>query len=322
MYVRFAYDSLWLFWKARRKRGTVDLFDDENKHWLMCKRYVKELLPAKSTGPPLPKKRTRQHQSSLKKMTETFSQWNENFRFTTKMISTNTVAFVFLYYLTYTFLFRYLTHFTWPMALVKSYVQSFAKTELETVSFRGEIIFSGIFTAIIHVSHLLYAMKNFQRDKQELFKKEKRMKFLNKPKPKWNSIAINSTHYSGFLIGHLAWGFVICFHMILLLCILLRLIWLQTPNTVSVLNIFIPIIVAYFLRKVIVNVLGDHHLSQRRQKKIDKKMSYNSDHSGIYAVFAYFMFFAGKLCGNRLRRSDQYLCRLSARYCFKYTSSS
>lgn len=117
MYVRFAYDSIWLTWKTPRENSEIS--EDKSHDWLILKKYVTKLLRKKST---------KRKQSCLETRIHITPQWKEKFRFTTMVISTNTVAFVFLYYLTYTFISQYLIYLAWPIRFIKSYVQSSTKT--------------------------------------------------------------------------------------------------------------------------------------------------------------------------------------------------
>lgn len=141
-------------------------------------------------------------------------------------------------------------------------------------------------------------MGKFHYDQQKIYKKERGQKFLKKNRFKSNLIASDSTHYSGSLIGHMAWGFVICFHMILLICIVVRLVYQQAPDTVPVLNILTPLVVAYMLRNAFVKHLAHIFLTNRHKEK-NKTKKYKSGDPFSYSIFAYFMFFAGRIFRNR-----------------------
>jgi hypothetical protein len=64
------------------------------------------------------------NQSWYKKLFSIICEPDKDFRFTIMVVSTYTVAFLFLYYLACTFLFLYLSRTTGHLAYVKSYVES------------------------------------------------------------------------------------------------------------------------------------------------------------------------------------------------------
>jgi hypothetical protein len=67
------------------------------------------------------------NQSKNRKFTDYIYHWNNDFRFTTMVLCTYTVAFVFLYYLTCTFIFLNISRTTGHISFLKSYIESFAK---------------------------------------------------------------------------------------------------------------------------------------------------------------------------------------------------
>ncbi len=66
------------------------------------------------------------NQSCPRKFFNSIYTWDEDFHFTTMVICTYTVAIVFVYYLTCTFVFLYTTRTTGHMAFLKSYIESSA----------------------------------------------------------------------------------------------------------------------------------------------------------------------------------------------------
>jgi hypothetical protein len=66
----------------------------------------------------------RANQSPFHRLINYFYHFDDDFRFTTMVMSTYTVAVVFLYYLACTFVFLYITRTTGHVAFLKHYVES------------------------------------------------------------------------------------------------------------------------------------------------------------------------------------------------------
>ena len=153
-------------------------------------------------------------------------------------------------------------------------------------SLRREVIASAVLTVIIYSFQLLRGMENYKKHKRDICKGI----HLDVPDPKHSKpdvIASNSVHYSGFLVGYMAWGFVICFHAILVLLIIIRLLALQSLHIELVLAVIVPILAIYFLKMLSISSAGKFLFV----RKVDKKLSLTSRKT--YAVFLYFSFFAG-----------------------------
>jgi hypothetical protein len=159
--------------------------------------------------------------------------------------------------------------------------------ELGKIPFIPEIIVSVVITLINYVIQLLLGMQQFKVDKKKLFKKIP-CKGTFDPQ----TIAQNSVHYSGFLIEYMAWGFVLCFHLILFFGIIIRILWSQIRHRELLLAIIVPIILMSRLRASIIAVIGAVLFNKQKKKKADDDGRLNNP--GAYAIFIYFMFFAGK----------------------------
>lgn len=118
-----------------------------------------------------------------------------------------------------------------------------------------------------------------------------------------HSIASNSLHYSGFLIGYTAWGFVICSHLILLILILGRIIYLQSRHITAILSIILPMLVFYLLKTTSMNKIGDSLIIDK-ERKFDKR-SLRSQKK--YSIFIYFMFFSGNILRSIISRYNNYI---------------
>lgn len=158
--------------------------------------------------------------------------------------------------------------------------------DLGEIPFVPEIIVSVVITLINYVIQLLLGLQQFKIDKKKLFKKPP---FKGTFDPQ--TIAQNSVHYSGFLIEYMAWGFILCFHLILFIGIIIRILWLQIRHRELLLAIIVPIILMSRLRASIITIIGAI-LFNKQKKKDDDDGRLNNP--GAYAIFIYFMFFAGK----------------------------
>ena len=151
-----------------------------------------------------------------------------------------------------------------------------------------EIILSAIITFMIYGGQLYLGMKNYKKHKLDLYRGiyEDVPSAVNFTP---NSIVSKSVHYSGFLVGYLAWGFIISFHLILLILCLIRIISLQMRYIELILAVTVPITVVYLLKMITVSTTGKFLFMQDMENKL------NLDNRKTYAIFVYFNFFAGKI---------------------------
>jgi cytochrome c oxidase subunit IV len=163
--------------------------------------------------------------------------------------------------------------------------------DLGTFSLEKEIITSAVITVLIYGFQLLSGMQNYKKHKLQLYKGlyEDIPRSLDNLKP--STIATNSVHYSGFLVGYMAWGFVICFHLILAILIGIRIISFQIRHTELVLAIVVPVLIIYLLKMTSMKSVGKLLFIQKLD---NKKKKLNLKSRKTYALFVYFSFFAGK----------------------------
>ncbi|CAF4181382.1 unnamed protein product [Rotaria sp. Silwood2] len=231
------------------------------------------------------------NQSRVKKFLNFFYNWSDDFRFTTIATCTYSVAFVFLYYLACTFFFLYTSRTTGHMTFIRSYIEHSANVELDdSFTLQREIIISAVLTAIIYGFQLFVGMQNYKKHKLQLYKGiyEDIPAAINF---KRSSIASNSVHYSGFLVGYMAWGFVICFHLILLILIGIKILSLQIRQIEITLAIIVPILVIYLLKMLSMTSAGKFIFIQKLNNKLNLKSR------KTYAIFVYFSFFADCFLG-------------------------
>jgi hypothetical protein len=149
------------------------------------------------------------------------------------------------------------------------------------------IIISAVVTIIIFAFQLYLGMHNYERHKLQLFQGI----YKNIPSAAHfepNVIALQSVHYSGFLVGYMAWGFIICFHLIFFVLIAIQIIFTKTRYAQIVLDITVPLLVIYILKLTILSSAGQFLYINKMYKKLHLK------NRKVYALFIYFTFFAGK----------------------------
>lgn len=151
-----------------------------------------------------------------------------------------------------------------------------------------QIIVSALITVGIYSWQLFLGICNYKKHKQQLFKGiyEEVPSVANF---NVHSIPSKSVHYSGYLVGYMAWGFVISFHIILLFLTLLRVLTIQTYYLEIVLAFAVPVMLIYLL-----NILGNSTAGRFFfVRTLDEKL--NLENRKTYAIFVYFNFFAGSL---------------------------
>jgi hypothetical protein len=161
-------------------------------------------------------------------------------------------------------------------------------------SLRLEIFFSAIITVGIYAGQLLVGMKRYKKHKMQLYRGiYEDVPSASNFKP--NAIASKSVHYSGFLVGYMAWGFIICFHLIFFTSTIIRLIVQQIRYVEVILAFTVPVLVIYLLKMVGTSSAGTCVFIRDMDEKLNLK------NRKTYAIFMYFNFFAGKV-----RLADKY----------------
>lgn len=153
---------------------------------------------------------------------------------------------------------------------------------------RSIILISAVITVGIFAFQLYIGMQNYKKHKLQLFKGI----YEDVPSAanfKPNTIAAKSVHYSGFLVGYMAWGFIIVFHMIFFLLSAIRIISLQIRYFELILAFTVPVLVVYLLKMVSTSSAGKFLFIQDMEDKLNLK------NRKVYAIFIYFNFFAGKI---------------------------
>ncbi|CAF1180370.1 unnamed protein product [Rotaria sp. Silwood1] len=304
--VRFAYDSIYVPLKKNQSIWSAPVVQQDEYEF--AKYYVAKLFRQNFEQKqkrfekfriinkldqqiPTTKTKKKIYPSRVKNFFNSIYHWDENFRFTTIATCTYTVAIVFLYYLACTFVFLYISRTTGHTLFLRYYIQSMINIEIKGLfSLRLEIITSAVIAFIIYAFQLFLGIQNYKKHKLDLFKGI----YEDVPSPanfRPNAIVSKSVHYSGFLVGYMAWGFLICFHLIFLFLSFIRFITFQMRYFELVLAITVPVTVVYLLKMVTASSAGKFLFMQSDYEKI------NIDNRKTYAIFVYFNFFADCFLG-------------------------
>ena len=117
----------------------------------------------------------------------------------------------------------------------------------ETFSLKLELILSAVVTFILFGFQLLIGMQNYKKHRIELYQGIYR-DIPSAANYQSSKMVSNSVHYSGFLVGYMAWGFVICFHVILLIFTGIRSYSSEIRHIELALIILVPVLVIYLLK--------------------------------------------------------------------------
>jgi hypothetical protein len=141
---------------------------------------------------------------------------------------------------------------------------------------------------MILMYQLYLGIVNYKKHKLELYKGI----YENVPSPlnfTSNTIASNSIRYFGFLVGHMACGFIILFHLIFILLIGIRIIYLRIRYFELILSVIVPLFVIYLLIMISISTIGKYLLIQHLEGSIGLR------NRKFYSIFVYFIFIIGKI---------------------------
>jgi cytochrome c oxidase subunit IV len=149
---------------------------------------------------------------------------------------------------------------------------------------------SAVFTVIGFGIQLSQGLSCYKSHKLQIYKGI----YMDIPSSKCfdpGSMAADSVHYSGFLIGYMAWSFVICFHMIFFILVTVRIVSLHIPNANLIFTIVVPGLVFYLLKRCAISFAGEYVLATKKDGGTEKDISKRRE---FYSTLIYFSFFAGE----------------------------
>lgn len=179
----------------------------------------------------------------------------------------------------------------------------------ERVSLKTEVVLSALIAFFIFIVQLIIGIRNFKRHKLQLHKRagcEEIPSLKSLPK---NKIASNAIHYPGFLVAYMAWGFTICFHVLLIIAISFRISSFNSFYLQIALTIAIPIIIIYLVKVYSMSCCSQYAFTPEMNDDDDDnsrppaRLILNNPH--CYSCLLYFTFFAGMLNNANQNRTDQ-----------------
>jgi len=166
----------------------------------------------------------------------------------------------------------------------------FVYAEVKEWSFQDEVIISAIITMIIYGIQLFLSIKNYRKSIGDLYKKYSDDPELGK-KLKNREIIRKSTQYPSYLLLYLLGGFFICFHLILLFSVTIKnVVFTHIGSSEGAIEYIIPILVLYFLQKMIIQWLHKifDYFDQRKENDLNWKLNI------FDSILLYLKFISGK----------------------------
>jgi hypothetical protein len=259
-------------------------------------------------------------------------QMEDDFRFTTMVICTFTVAFIILIHLTSTFIFLYTTQkksyisysqhifelilnigmlLIYNVYLIKCF---FSFSEVEEWSFQSEVILSAIITMLFYGIQLLLSIKNYRRNMGKLYQVFSD-DINSAPKLEKHEIIPKSMQYPGFVLVYLLGGYVLWFHTIFFIVTILNVIRTQTGSSKWELRIFISVLILYFLQKTITRIINTLFTGYHPQDENDLRLN------RPYSILMYINLISSKsFVFSQLNMYSIDVVRLFYRYHFVYYS--
>ena len=194
---------------------------------------------------------TSDNQSSYQKYLGKLYIWDDEFLYSSMVISTYTVNFLILYHLACTFSFLYTTRMMSPISFMIKSLEQLLDIEIKDRLFQTEIIVCTIITTIIYGIQLFLGMKNFRkhikkyRAKDPTILKEIQAK-IDKEQTRSRAIC-----YPGYLIRYTVGGFVITFHILIFFASIHRLIWLHSYAFKWIFEFLVPILILFALQSLV-----------------------------------------------------------------------
>ena len=213
-------------------------------------------------------------------------RWHRYFTFSIQILCTYTVVLTVIYNLT---------------CLLTFYGISFVKTQLDRLhlsifhlfnvkidwgtNFVNDLFFCSILSVMIYCIQIFNGLRKIQRDMLWAYAG----KYLDIP-PRHNfssnELLSKCVHFSGYLCGYAAWGFIIFYKLTFVICLIFRL-WIRYDSRwfQHILALCLPIVLLYLLKHILISLLSEFVFLQN----FGRTPSLNNRR--IYFIFNYFNFF-------------------------------
>ena len=192
------------------------------------------------------------NRSISRKFLEKIYTWDDEFLYSSMVISIYTVNFLILYHLACTFGFLYTTRMMSPISFITKCFEQILDIEIEYRLFQTEIIVCSVITAIIYGIQLFFGIKNFRRHFKKYRDKDPTIVKQIEARIEKGKTRSRAIRYPGYLIRYTVGGFVITFHILISFAFIPRLLWIQLSAFKWILEFLVPILILLALQSLVV----------------------------------------------------------------------
>ncbi len=215
-----------------------------------------------------------------------FYRWHRYFTFSIQILCTYTVVLTVIYNLTCLLTFYGIYSVKSQIDRIQLLILHLLNWKIEWgTNFVNDLFLCSILSVIIYCTQIFNGLRKIQRDMISAYAGRyidipPRHNFSN------NELLSKCVHFSGYLCGYAAWGFIIFYKISFIICLLLRL-WIRYDSRwfQHVLALCLPIVLLYLLKHILMSLLSEFVFLQN----FGRTPSLNNRR--IYFIFNYFNFF-------------------------------
>ena len=243
------------------------------------------------------------NKSKFVKLKEKLINWQENFRFSSRVINTHVTAYISLYYFLVTIL-DYMISADSPFIgkeydIISQFIPLDADFDIKIPTFyiKNEYLMAFIFPPIVSfIICLVQTILGLRSIKQNLLKmyRGEYTSVIRKMDMSNMSISISQLKFGGFVVGYLIWGFVLLFYTLLVISIIIILAinFLPLKTFKDIILTLVPIITVLIVKKIIDILMGRFVFLQDYGKTL------GIDNYGLFTIYSYVIFFLDSFMGS------------------------
>ncbi|CAF3629777.1 unnamed protein product [Adineta steineri] len=213
-------------------------------------------------------------------------RWHRYFTFSTQILCTYTVVLIVIYNLTCLLTFYGINSVKSQLDRIHILVLHQLNWDIDWgTSFVNDLFFCSFLSVIIYCSQIFNGLIKIQQHMTSAYAG----KYIDIP-PRHNfsnnELMSKCLHFSGYLCGYTAWGFIIFYKISFIICLLLRL-WIRYDSRwfQHILALCLPIVLIYLLKHILISLLSEFVFLQN----FGRTPSLNNRR--IFFIFNYFNFF-------------------------------
>jgi hypothetical protein len=215
-----------------------------------------------------------------------FYRWHRYFTFSIQILCTYTVVSIVIYNLTCILTFYGIHTMKSQLDRIHLLILHQLNWNIEWgTSFVNDLFLCSILSVILYCIHIFNGLKKIQRDMILAYGG----KYIDIP-PRHNfsnnELMTKCLHFSGYLCGYTAWGFIIFYKLTFFTCLILRL-WIRYDSRwfQHILAVCLPFVLIYLVKSIVISLLSEFVFLQN----FGRTPSLNNRR--IYFIFNYFNFF-------------------------------